>query len=313
MKHVVTKVGLATGLMATSLGAMATGYDMGLHSFGESMMFAKPVGNIVYAAFVPSGHNATDSVILLELTQGSGAAPATWQYFQSTALNAGAPGAVYSLILEQSTDAAVSWGVSGSTSAYTGAVTTTFYGDVGNGTTATQTAANTSNGEISLQFTFATAVSSQTCSISFNAYVGTDDYLQYQIAGWRNSNAIASNVVTGAASVDTASYYTATTKSGGANTDTISGAKFDNLFGYALLSTGTSFAVVPTFSYMSVQFNAAAGTAGTVASDSFTMSGANASNAFKAANVCSAQANNRLALNSLGLVIGSKNGMVRIW
>jgi len=84
------------GATATSLGALASGAELGLHSFGQSMMFAKPVAATrVFNQRVPSDQNATDSVVSLELSQVNGTAPGTWQYYMSTALSGGSPGAVY--------------------------------------------------------------------------------------------------------------------------------------------------------------------------------------------------------------------------
>jgi hypothetical protein len=83
-------------------------------------------------------------------------------------------------------------------------------------------------------------------------------------------------------------------------------------FGGARFATGSSYSSIPTFSYAIVSIT---GAAPVNSSFSGTISGTAATGAgiFKTMNTCGTVANNRLALNSLGLVVGGKNGMLRIW
>jgi hypothetical protein len=318
MKHVLQKTGIGVGLMATSLGAMAAGASLGLHDFGDSMVFARASGGQpVYVSFVPSGSQGTDNVILLELTQGSGTAPGTWQYYlSSTNLGnaANAPGMKYSF--EAASNSQSAWAVTASVTS--GAATQTYYGPIGGGSqgagSTNSASVSTSNGEINQNFSYTTVVSSQTCAINFNAYVGTDDYMQYQIMGFNTANSASYwNTIMGASSVlaTTTGSYTITTKSGGAATDTVSGTNFGGDFGGDRFQTGTSYALIPTFSYAIVDVTA--GAPASSFSATLTGTGATGAGIFKTMNVCSSVVNSRLSLNSLGLVVGGKNGMLRIW
>jgi hypothetical protein len=318
MKHVLYKTGIGVGLMATSLGAMATGANLGLHTFAESSVFAKTSGgNPIYATFIPSGNASTDSVILVELTQGTGTAPGTWQYYVSSGSLGAAnnvAGEIYSYSIEGS-DTQSAWGIT-NTSITSGYGNLSFYGAVGNFTTESGSSASanakSSNGENLLQFSYSTAVSSQTCSISFNAYVGTDDYLQYQVIGVNTAgSSLGWNSILGASStaIAAANSYAITTKSGGAATDTVSGTNFGADFAGNVALYGTSTASVPpTFSYAIVNLHN-----GPAAAPTLTGTGATGAGVFKQMNTCYGVVNNRIALNSSGLVVGGKVGLIRIW
>lgn len=323
MKHVIHKSGIGLGLMATSLGAFGTGAPLGLHTFAESSVYAKAAGTPLYASFIPSGSQSTDSLILLELTAGTGTALGTWQYFLSNGTLGAAsnkPGMVYSLSPSNSITA---WSITASVAGSAGLLPSgaaasdiTYWGVVGNGSTTTNTAPGTSNGEILMGFTYSsvvTASQSATCNITFNAYVDTADYMAYQIAaqGISASNAFPAITSTGAANLSSASAsFTITTKSSGATSDTVTGtyqslpanntAAQQAIYPQTIL-TGTS-APIPTYTYAQVSFSGAAGTG------SYSMG----SQALKQVQACVTQANARLALNSLGL-IGGKQGLIRLW
>lgn len=307
MKHVMQKVGLGIGLMATSLGAMAGGGGLGLHTFGDAMIYAKSGTAPMYAVFVPSGNQSSDAVILLEMIQGATPAQQTWSYFvSSSVLSAGAgahvPGMKYTVSFA-STDVNY-WSITNSSSAFGAATTSSWYGPIGNGSTSVPTSGTniTSNGEIRLPFAYTTTASGATCSLTFNAYMGPDDYLQYQISSWTNSGGVgASNLP--ADNWSTGS-FTITTKSGGATSDTITGTHFADAFiAPAAVRVGVSLASIKTYTYFAYSLTTgAASTSGTIASS-----------LLKANATCSQVASNRLALNSSGLVVGGKQGLLRLW
>jgi len=340
MKHTLMKLGAGIGLMAASATALAGGFaggaGVGLHGFGSSMVYAKAAGATpVYTSFTPSGNQGTDSVILLELTQGTGTVPGTWQYFiSSQPLSTALGGMVYSLGQLGSTSGNTGWvfSVSATSAAVgqmlpSGGVSTaaTFWGPIGNGsTTGGPGAAVTSNGEIDIGFSFSTSLSasaSATCNVSFNAYVGTDDYMQYWIAAISASNVLANLDTTyfnsGIFSGASTGAWTMTTKSAGTTSDTATGS-FSTLGTYAggvstnnfnqiffPSASGTSYARTSGFTYASVQVvNSTASSTGT-----FTLGSA----PMKQIAACQALGNTRLALNSLGLAVGGKVGMLRIW
>jgi len=94
MKHSLIKTAIGAGLLAISLGASAQ--SLNNKTFAEGMIFYKPVGaNINYIAFVPSGNQSTDSVLMMELVQnGTTGAGTTWSYGTSADLadvSAGGP------------------------------------------------------------------------------------------------------------------------------------------------------------------------------------------------------------------------------
>ncbi|MFC4161614.1 hypothetical protein [Chitinimonas lacunae] len=307
MKHVMQKVGLGIGLMATSLGAMAGGGSLGLHTFGDPLIYAKSGSTPMYAVFVPSGNQSSDAVILLEMNQGATAAQQTWTYFvSSSVLSAGAgahvPGMKYSVPIT-STDGSV-WSITNSTVGFSAHITSTWYGPVGNGSTSVPSSGTniTSNGEIRLPFSYSTTASGATCSLTFNAYVGPDDYLQYQISSWSNADGVGTANLP-AANWSTGS-YTITTKSGGATSDTVSGTHFADAFiAPAAVRTGVSLASIKTYTYFAYSITTgAASTSGTIASS-----------VLKGNSTCSQVASNRLALNSSGLVVGGKQGLFRLW
>lgn len=340
MKHTLMKVGAGIGLMAASATALAGGFgggaNLSIHGFGTSMIFAKAAGaNPIYASFIPSGNQDTDAIVLLELTQGTGTALGTWQYFVSNqTLSAASGGLKYSISLAGSSSGISGWAFSNSTSSYAGGLAVilptngasqvTFWGPIGNGsTTGGPGAAATTNGEIDLGFSFSSSISasaSATCNVSFNAYVGTDDYMQYWVQAVSASNvfagvtdaALSGNGV-GVLSTATAS-WTLTTKSGGATSDTATGS-------YSTLGTGAGSVSVNVFNQ--IFFPSASGTSyartsgytyasalvsGTT-SGAFTLGSA----PMKQIAACQAVGNTRLALNSLGLAVGGKVGMLRIW
>jgi len=339
MKHTLLKVGAGLGLMAASAvafaGASTGGAPLGLHGFGSSMIYAKAAGaNPIYAAFIPSGNQDTDSIVLLELTQGAGTALGTWQYFVSNqTLSAASGGLKYTIAVSGTSSGISGWAFSNSTTSYAGglavilptvaASSITFWGAIGNGsTTGGPGAAATTNGEIDLGFSFSTSLSasaSATCNVSFNAYVGTDDYMQYWIQGISASNALSAvtdtNLVSNTLSTTSAS-WTMTTKSAGATSDTTTGtystvgangggastAAYQQIF--LASATGTSYARTSGFTYASVQISNGGAVTGT-----FTLGSA----AMKQIAACQAVGNTRLALNSLGLAVGGKIGMLRIW
>ncbi|MDK2125099.1 hypothetical protein [Parachitinimonas caeni] len=315
MKHILKKLGSGLGLMATSASAFAAGSTLGLHTFGDPLIYAKGGGTPLYTAFLPSGNQSSDSVILLELTQGTGTAPGTWQYFVSRTNLGTAPaiaGMVNTISVGVSNDSFASWSITASTS---GAVASsyTYYGAVGNySTTGGPLAPSATKGEILVPFSYSSAVSSATCNISFNAYVGTDDYMQYVIDHVSANNAVALFTSTGHANMSSVSaLYTITTKSGGATSDTITGSYTTDPNAWlaplvAFAQTGTSFPV-RTFTYASVNVSNVAGGANSTGTYSV------GSAAMKQLQACTTLANNRLALNSLGLIIGGKTGMLRIW
>lgn len=340
MKHTLLKVGAGLGLMAASVGAFAGaaagGATLGLHTFGTSMIYAKAAGaNPIYASFVASGNQDTDAVVLLELTQGSGTALGTWQYFVSNGTLSTATnnvGLKYTVAVSGTTSGISGWAFSNSTTSYaaglnailpTAAVSSiSFWGGIGNGsTTGGPGAAATTNGEIDIGFSFSTSLSasaSATCNVSFNAYVGTDDYMQYWIAGVSASNALAAITdtnLTGSTLSTTSASWTMTTKSAGATSDTVTGtystlgatagpastAVYNQIF--LPSNTGTSYARTSGFTYASVQVSNAG------LSGAFTLGSA----AMKQIAACQGVGNTRLALNALGLAVGGKIGMLRIW
>lgn len=334
MKHTLIKLGAGLGLAAASATAFAGNFGGGLtnnlHGFGSAMVYAKSGGTPLFAAYMPSGNQDTDSVILLELTQGTGTAPGTWQYFISTGNLANAankPGMKYSFTVPATTSGVTGWKFSASQTSGngndllpTGAAVGqfSFWGPIGNGSTQTMSAPDTSDGNVLLQFSYSSNISSTTCKITFNAFGGTDDYMQYQLNhAWAIPSDWATKYVTAQltntlSQLPTASIYV-TTKSGGGTADTLASttiaANESNWVGYFLggtsagIVTGSTFPVFPTYSYLSVSLTNG-GAAGT-----FTLGSA----ATKALNACSGAANSRMALNSSGLVVGGKYGMLRIW
>jgi len=307
MKHILQKAGIGLGLMAASGAAFAGGANLGLHSFGDAMIYAKGGTSPLYASFIPSGNQSTDSVILVELTQGVGTAPGTWQYFVSSQnLGAGKAGASASTTVAN-TSAAIGWSITASTTSGLGTSFSQFT-PIGNGSTATATAPNTSNGEILLAFSYSTSISSAasaTCNVSFNAYVGTDDYMQYQLQAINASS--ATNVFTSAFAVaanstDSTGSYTFTTKSAGATSDTVTGTGFVANKLFPTLAVGTSYSI-PAYTYLSGSITGAA------ASITLTLGSA----PLKQVSACAGVANARLALNSLGFVVGGKVGLIRLW
>lgn len=337
MNHTLLKLGAGIGLMAASATAFAGAFEGGaglsLHGFGSGMIYAKAAGlQPLYTAFIPQGNQDTDSIVLLELTQGSGTALGTWQYFISNqTLSAASPGMKYVIAVSGSSSGLTGWAFSNSTTTFAGglnvilpttaASSLTFWGPIGNGSvTGGPGAAATSNGEIDLGFSFSTSISassSATCNVSFNAYVGTDDYMQYWVQAISASNALTAvtdaNLTNGVLSTAAAS-YTITTKSAGATSDTVSGSYTTLGAGAGAVSTaaynqvflpsasGTSYARTSGFTFASVLVSGAI-------SGAFTLG----SGPMKQIAACQAIGNTRLALNALGLAVGGKVGMLRIW
>ncbi|MBV8659530.1 MAG: hypothetical protein JO142_17045 [Burkholderiales bacterium] len=331
MNHIVRRLGLCSGLMATSLAAFGADASAGLHSFAESMVYANVVSATpLYVAFLPNGNQSTDSVLLLELTQGFGTAPNTWQYYVSTAtLGAAAPGMVYSLSVPAGSDIQGSWtsttstynvngygtytmGYGVSTSALAQATLSTFYGAVGNGSTMglfdrdlPLSAVGTSNGEIALPFSYTSAASSQTCSISFNVFIDNQDYLQYVIAGVNAANGMNAQSI-GASAITTLSLssapYTAQTAAG-SSLASLTGNHFDRDFLGVGAVSGTSYPVTPAYTYFGLTLGSGTATASATVTPQPT---------FQAGRACTTLANQRLALNSNG-AIPEFRGFFRIW
>lgn len=98
VNHKAIKTGIGLGLMALSLGASAA-----LHTFGKDMIYYKVTGaRVDYAAFLPSGAGASDSVIMLDVLQSGtlstwnyaiggvlGTAPSTGTYYTASTAGAG--------------------------------------------------------------------------------------------------------------------------------------------------------------------------------------------------------------------------------
>jgi hypothetical protein len=331
MNHIVRHLHVCSGLMATSLAVHGADANFGMHTFAESMLYVSVgSGNLVYSAFIPNGNQSTDSVLLLELAQGYGTVPNTWQYYVSSApLGAGAAGMVYSLYIPTGYDVEGSWtnftsvAVNGSitepyvaygvsTSAYSGPVLSTFYGAVGNGSTMGWldrslpfSAVPTSNGEIALPFSYTTVASSQTCSISFNAFIDNQDYMQYVIAGidaanGMNAQSIGSTAIT-ALPLSSAPYTAQTLAS--SSLATIAGNRFDQDFLGVGPVSGVRYAVTPSYTYFDVTLGTGHSTTSTTIAPLPT---------FAAGRACSSLANQRLALNSNG-AIPEFRGFLRIW
>lgn len=349
MKHTLMKLGAGVGLMAASASAFAGtingGADQSLHSFGSPMIYAKTSGSpVVLAAFIPSGNQSTDNVILLELTQGTGTALGTWQYFMNSDNLSGirtSPGMKYAVTVNGSSSGISGWAMRETISSYSdgmqavlngainGQSSFTWWGPIGNGTTAGwQGAPETSNGEIEHPFSMSSVVSasSATCNVTFNAYVGTDDYLNYWIAGINVSNALdgAGSVFSSGGSLSTASAsYTITTKSGGAAHDTLSGTYPGStaraLASYNTNATNSVFVQIFFPSGTGAWYNGGVGRgdyAITYASVSVAGKGGGWTGSFslgseslKQIAACASIANARLALNSSWL----KYGLLRLW
>ncbi|MBV8465710.1 MAG: hypothetical protein JO218_07165 [Burkholderiales bacterium] len=329
MKHVMQKLGVSVGLMATSAAAFASGSSLSLHTFGDPMVYARGGTTPLYTAFIPSGNQTTDGVILLELTQGTGTAPGTWQYYISNGGLTTASGGLYNLNFTTAatpTDIKMTvWSISNTVSdskaagapmLFGGTSALTYYGPVGNNSSAGSSISigtfSSNFGEIMMPFSYSTAVSSAsaTCNVSFNAYVGSDDYMHYHIAGVQLKTGIQPGLdaVLAAAASNSAS-YSFTTKSGGAASDTISaaaagaasgtvtGGGFGGLFGQSY-GTGTSYAV-PAYTYLSGSIDGAATSFGSAALKEYA--------------ACATLANNRLANNASPFTVGGKQGLLRLW
>lgn len=331
MTHIALRLGLCSGLMATSFSVQGRDASFGLHSFAESMVYVNAgTGVPLYVAFMPNGNQSTDFVLLLELTQGGGGTPNTWQYYLSSApLGAGAAGMVYSMYMPSGSQVEGSWtsmtstyNVNGygtysdtfgvSTSAYAGPVSSTFYGAVGNGSTMgwsdrglPLSAVPTSNGEIALPFSYTTVASSQTCSISFNAFIDNQDYMQYVIAGvsaanGMNAQSIGNSAITALAL--SSAPYTAQTAAG-SSLATISGSRFDQDFLGVGIVSGVRYPVMPAYSYFDVTLGTGSPATSTTIAPLPT---------FVAGKACTSLANQRLALNGNG-AIPEFRGFFRIW
>lgn len=354
MKHTLMKLGAGVGLMAASAtafaGTISGGSYASLHTFGSPMIYAKTSGvTPVFAAFVPSGNQSTDSVILLELTQGTGTALGTWQYFVNSDNLRGTlskPGMSYAVTAVGSSSGIQGWALRQSISSYSdgqqqamnGAVngqsSFTWWGPIGNGSASEGpgfAAAATSNGEIEHPFSMSSVVSasSATCNVTFNAYIGTDDYLQYWIAGVNASNALngAGSVFSSGGMLSSAgACYTITTKSGGAATDTLSGTYSGSTGGaIASYNTNASASVFAQIFFPSSTGTAYTGGIGqgtaaiTYASVSVSGVGVGTTGSFslgtaalKQLAACASVANTRLALNA-SATLGTRTGLIRLW
>jgi hypothetical protein len=288
IKHMAIKAGIGLGLMAASLGVNAD-----LHTFGKQSIYYKVTGNRVdYAAFLPSGNQATDTVIMLDVLQSS--TISTWNYAVGGSLS-GVAGYTNS-----TNTGSVSTGAGAASyiSAYSGpaggqvwrgtGVISSFDGAAVLGTVSVSTYYGGDTRALSLSFTEVVTASSQACNMTFHASLNTDDYLLFtnvtvQPSGWP-------------VATDSVSYRT---KSGTTATDTASMAAAA-FTGYNAIAT-SSFA---TFSAWSIPVAlTAGGSLNTVAVSAL-------SGPFSK---CNTPAVARTATNSAGNTIGGKGGMMRLW
>ncbi len=285
IKHMAIKAGIGLGLMAASLGASAD-----LHTFGKQSIYYKVTGSRVdYAAFLPSGNQATDTVIMLDVLQSS--TISTWNYAVGGALalaNAGADSTKTGSVSTSTGSTSYITGFSGPAGGQVWRGTGVLSSFDAQGVLGTVTVSTYYGGDtraLSLSFTEVVTASSQACNMTFHASLNTDDYLQFtnvtvSPSGWP-------------AATDSVSYRT---KSGTTASDTasIGSAAFN---AYNAASTSSFY----TFTVWTVPIVGAA--ANTVAVSAL-------SGPFSK---CNAPAVARTATNSAGNTIGGKGGMMRLW
>lgn len=213
------KTGLGIGLLAVSLGAGATAID-GKHNFGSASIYVKQSSTGTnYTAFMPSGNQSTDSVIVVEHLQGASAtAPMTWTYMLPVGSLGGftgysptfAPGGAFNASANISSifSPAISstWAVQSSTgSAGTVSKSDFGWGNSGQGATSTynymgvtQTQLVDTPSPIAALFSYPITVSGQACGISAMAVIDNNDILQWgniiaqpvtAVGGWLSASA----------------------------------------------------------------------------------------------------------------------------
>ncbi|MBS4096882.1 MAG: hypothetical protein KGZ83_08630 [Sulfuricella sp.] len=279
IKHTAIKAGIGLGLMAASMGVSAD-----LHSFGKSSIYYKVSGTRVdYAAFLPSGNQATDTVIMLDVLQSS--TISTWNYAVGGAL-----GAPVSSTNTGSVSTSANWigsysGTAGGQVWRGTGVLSSFDAQAVMGTVSVSTYYGGDTRALSLSFTELVTASSQACNMTFSAQFNTDDYLQFtnltiSPSGWP---AATGNVVW-------------RTKSGTSASDTasIDSAVFN---AYNAVST-SSFA---TFSAWTIPIAGNATNTVAVSAISAPFGKCNAAYAM------------RTDTNKAGSTIGGKGGMMKLW
>lgn len=289
IKHMAIKAGIGLGLMAASLGVNAD-----LHTFGKQSIYYKVTGSRVdYAAFLPSGNQQTDSVIMLDVLQSS--TISTWNYAVGGGLNlaaaiSGVNSASTSTITNSTGGGASGFsnfsGPAGGQVWKATGVVTSYAQDGSIGTLTLSTFYGGDTRALSLSFTEVVTASSQACNMTFHASLDTNDYLQFtnvtvQPSGWPSATAGVSY----------------RTKSGTVAGDTASIAS--NVFNDYNAAGGTSSFY--TFSAWSIPLATAAGNTVAVSALSTPF------------NKCNAPAVARTATNSAGNTIGGKGGMMRLW